>query len=40
MDDKNSITNGDCPSTLKVVCGPPGIGAKNQVEIKSKANEI
>jgi hypothetical protein len=24
MDDKSSITNVDCPSVLKVVCGPPG----------------
>jgi hypothetical protein len=24
MDDKSSFTNGDCPSELKVVCGPPG----------------
>jgi hypothetical protein len=28
MDGKISITNVDCPSTLKVACPPPGIGAK------------
>jgi hypothetical protein len=30
MDDKSSILNVDGPSHLKVVCGPPGIGAKFQ----------
>ena len=28
MNDKSSIINVDCSSVLKVVCGPPGIGAK------------
>jgi hypothetical protein len=28
MDDKSSIINSDCPSELKVECGPPEIGAE------------
>jgi hypothetical protein len=28
MDDKSSILNVDCSSVLKIVCGPPGIGAE------------
>jgi hypothetical protein len=37
MDDKSSFTNGDCPSVLKVVCGPPGIGAKKNQESSRKS---
>jgi hypothetical protein len=40
MDDKSSTFNGDCPSVLKVVCGPPRIGAKKIRKILGTASEV